>query len=235
VHRAGWPRNEAGLAGPRWTPPGLLAATIVALAAVVGPVSRADARGISPHIHPVSSLRRRGQTKQATVRRSWILISLIALPLVTSTAAVAAPRSHGAAAKPCQATIVTVRGHIGMKFCGPATAKVTVRGHTYSFTGGFCAADVDHKLALQLSLGWDIPAVSGKPNLGKPLFDLGLPTSHETGTLRTLDVGGAKVLANDTAIQGVWSGSAALKGTFHGTGVSGSWNCGGEIYKLDQG
>jgi hypothetical protein len=169
------------------------------------------------------------------MKRILIGIGAMGLPLVITTMAIGSTRSRPSAAKPCQAQIVTVQGHTGMKFCGPATARVTVRGHTYDFRGGFCADDVYNMTALQLSLGWDIPAFSGKPNLGKPLFDLVLTTSDETGTLATLDVGGRKLVQIDTAVQSVWSGSKPLKGTFRGDGVSGSWNCAGQIYNLHQG
>ena len=59
-------------------------------------------------------------------------------------------------------------------------------------------------------------------------------TAHQ-GTLLELDSAGRKLVPDDTAVDASYQPSAALKGTFHGKGVSGTWNCHGGIYKLNQG
>jgi hypothetical protein len=123
----------------------------------------------------------------------------------------------------------------GLQFCGPATAKVTVRGQTYSFKAGFCSHDLAHTLALQLSLGTDIPSFGGggKPNQGRPLFELVLGTASQAGTLLTLDLGGRQLVADDIHVRAHYDASSALSGTLSGRDVSGSWNCKGTIYQLD--
>jgi hypothetical protein len=137
---------------------------------------------------------------------------------------------------PCIAKPVTVGGAAGTQFCGPGTATVKAGGKTYSFKDGFCAYDTQDKLALQLSLGTDIPVFgSGKPNHGRPLFELTLTTSAKSGTLLVVDLGGRKLVPGDTQITASYSSSAALKGTFKGKGVTGTWNCHGSSYKLNQG
>jgi hypothetical protein len=123
-----------------------------------------------------------------------------------------------------------------MQFCGPASATLKVGGKTYSFKEGFCAHDLQNKLALQLSLGTDVPVFgSGKPNHGRPLFELTLSTTAQKGTLLALDFAGRKLVPGDTVVDASYHASAALKGTFQGKGVSGAWNCHGGIYKLNQG
>ena len=126
-------------------------------------------------------------------------------------------------------------GTSGRSSAAPATATVKVGGHSYSFTKGFCAGDIQNHLALQLSLGTDIPSFSGKPNRGLPLLAMTLSTSGKTGTLLTLDVGGRKLVPADTQVAASYKGSAAVKGTFSGRDVTGAWNCHGDIYKLNQG
>jgi hypothetical protein len=163
--------------------------------------------------------------------------TLIALALtIANTASAEVPAAHAVTKAPCVAKPVTVAGSPGTQFCGPATAEVRVGGKIYSFKKGFCAYDLKNKLALQLSLGTDVPVFgAGKPDHGLPLFELTLTTTAQKGTFLALDAGGRKLVPDDTPVDASYTGSAALKGSFRGTGVSGSWNCHGGIYKLNQG
>lgn len=163
--------------------------------------------------------------------------SFVALALTITTAATADGRAAQATTKaPCVAKPITVGGSSGTQLCGPARATVKVGGKTYAFKEGFCAHDLQNKLALQLSLGTDVPVFGrGKPNYGRPLFALTLTTTAQEGTLLALDFAGHKLVPSDTLVDASFRPSAALKGTFHGKGVSGSWNCHGGIYKLNQG
>jgi hypothetical protein len=169
--------------------------------------------------------------------RSVLTASLIASVLTITVAEAAEGRGDNATTKaPCVAKPVTVNGSVGTQLCGPASANVKVGGKTYSFKEGFCAHDLQNKLALQLSLGTDVPVFgSGKPNHGRPFFELSLTTTAQKGTLESLDFAGRQLVPDDTPVSVSYKVGAALKGTFEGKGVSGSWNCHGGIYKLNQG
>jgi hypothetical protein len=162
---------------------------------------------------------------------------VVALALTITSATTADGHvAHKATKAPCVAKPVTVAGSIGTQFCGPASATVKVGGKSYSFRAGFCAHDLQNQLALELSLGTDVPVFGrGKPNHGRPLFELTLTTTAQQGSLLALDVDGRKLVAGDTRVDASYNASAALQGTFRGKGVSGAWNCHGGIYKLDQG
>jgi hypothetical protein len=172
-----------------------------------------------------------------TVRAVLTRFGLIALTLAITSASTADGQGKRATTKaPCVAKPITVGGDSGLQLCGPASATVKVGGKTYSFKKGFCAHDLQNQLALQLSLGTDVPVFgSGKPDHGRPLFELTLTTSAQTGTLLALDFAGRKLVPDDTLVEASYDSSAALKGRFHGKGVSGTWNCHGGIYKLNQG
>jgi hypothetical protein len=171
-----------------------------------------------------------------TVRPLVTGSSFVALALIVTTAATADGRvEHATTKAPCVAKPITVGGNAGTQFCGPASATVKVGGKTYSFKEGFCAHDLQNQLALQLSLGTDIPAFTGKPDHGHPLFELTLSTTAQKGTLLAVDYAGRKLVPGDTLVDATYHASAALKGTFRGKGVSGAWNCHGGIYKLNQG
>jgi hypothetical protein len=169
------------------------------------------------------------------VRSVQLASIFLAVTLAISTAAVADGRAAPDTTKaPCVAKPITVNGSIGTEFCGPATAAVKVGGTTYSFKDGFCAHDLQNQLALQLSLGTDIPAFTGKPDHGRPLFELTLTTTAQKGTLLTVDYAARKVVPGGTSVTASFDATAALKGTFKGKGVTGAWNCHGGIYKLNQ-
>jgi hypothetical protein len=100
-------------------------------------------------------------TVRSALRGSSLIVPVLMIP---TTAGADVRAAHAATKAPCVAKPVTVAGSPGTQFCGPATAKVRVGGKTYSFEKGFCAYDPQNKLALQLSLGTDVPVLgAGKP------------------------------------------------------------------------
>jgi hypothetical protein len=139
----------------------------------------------------------------------------------------ATTRPAHAAVAPCQPRPTTIHGHRALAFCGPATASLSISGHTYDFHGGQCIRVGDQ---LVVSLGFVVKS-DLRHNAGAPNFVLTL-SGHTTGSL-VAEHGGSSVVDHLAGVHkssgpvghGTYSGTTVLQQTpFHG-----SWNCHGQI------
>ena len=153
---------------------------------------------------------------------------------VLVTATVAAATAGGAASKTaggCYSKNATIKGTPVIVACGPASAKLRYKGKSYSFKGGTCFRS---GTGVTIDLGTSL--VSGKQGNGG-FTDFGLDLLPTPTRI-------AQVVADNGTLHLVGSGTyskVAVTGTFKGTagipGVktvpfSGSWSCGGAIYKF---
>jgi len=161
----------------------------------------------------------------------------ITRPLLFLAAALAATcaiglAAHGSSARaaappPCEAKLTKIGGKRAVVNCGPATAALTVDGHTYHYNHGYCSDSKSAGAKLDLDLGTLIAGAKG--NGGEPYFSMLVAASAIGGSVFEADSGGKQVLG-DTLI----TASGEMKGTFTGKDtseeVSGSWNCHGVIW-----
>src|SRR4051794_14465912 len=80
--------------------------------------------------------------------------------LAAALAAGAIAPAPGAQAAACHAGPVTVGGHPGRAFCGPAHAAVRVGGRTFQLRGGSCTRTAG---GLTLNIGTVVPGVARSP------------------------------------------------------------------------
>ena len=137
-------------------------------------------------------------------------------------------------APPCTPKITTIQGHRAAANCGPATATLTIGGHTYTFRNGFCEQSKSSGAAPELNLGTTVIGVKG--NLGKPnlslLIDAKLHSRFGSGSVFGADYGGKSLLAGESLIKA--TGDLPAKGTFtstvsFGAKFTGTWNCHGVV------
>jgi hypothetical protein len=152
------------------------------------------------------------------------------LPLAAAAAVAAAASGNSAPAAgagSCATGMhrVTVRGHPGFRFCGPASAVVHMGGRTLRFSNGLCRRAAG---AFTVNIGTLVPGLrSGKP----PYFGITTHTAR-AGTQRNAALGftyrGRHYAIAD---QVVTLAPGLQKGTFSGrvlastTRVSGSFRC----------
>lgn len=156
---------------------------------------------------------------------------LIATTILAAAAAATAGSAASAAAGACYAKEETIKGKAVIVACGPASAKLHYKGKTYTFKSGTCFRSA---AGVVLDLGTSL-ANGAKGNGGFTDFGLTLLPSPASGTAQiTADSGTLHLTAFSAT-----NSKIALTGTFKGTndasnGVpfTGSWNCGGAIYKF---
>lgn len=153
---------------------------------------------------------------------------LIATTILAAAAAATAGSAASAAAGACYAKEETIKGKAVIVACGPASATLH---KTYTFKSGTCFRSA---AGVVLDLGTSL-ANGAKGNGGFTDFGLTLLPSPASGT--------AQITADDGTLHltafSATNSKIALTGTFKGTndasnGVpfTGSWNCGGAIYKF---
>lgn len=153
---------------------------------------------------------------------------LIATTILAAAAAATAGSAASAAAGACHAKEETIKGKAVIVACGPASATLH---KTYTFKSGTCFRSA---AGVVLDLGTSL-ANGAKGNGGFTDFGLTLLPSPASGT--------AQITADDGTLHltafSATNSKIALTGTFKGTndasnGVpfTGSWNCGGAIYKF---
>jgi hypothetical protein len=160
-------------------------------------------------------------------RRSAHMLTVVAAFAVllgssVATAASTVPSARAAAAA-CRAKKTRVGGHSAYVFCGPATARVSVGGSTYRFSGGTC---IRMGSTLIVSLG---ETVNGdvQHNGGKTYLSLDI--ARDSGDLYAYSHGHS--LFKGPLTLAVIPHGPSRSGAFHGkdalTGVpfTGSWNC----------
>jgi hypothetical protein len=146
--------------------------------------------------------------------------------------AIAGPgASASSAAPPCTPKTPTIKGNPAMALCGPATATLMVGGRTYSFANGFCAEQIPNSDSFQLSLGTDVPTLSGpNNNAGQPFFSMDIANGHTSASVAAAYSGGRKLLANAPMSL---SSKNPMKGSFKSKGpgpsFTGAWNCHGVL------
>jgi hypothetical protein len=153
---------------------------------------------------------------------------LIATTILAAAAAATAGSAASAAAGACYAKEETIKGKAVIVACGPASATLH---KTYTFKSGTCFRSA---AGVVLDLGTSL-ANGAKGNGGFTDFGLTLLPSPASGT--------AQITADDGTLHltafSATNSKIAVTGTFKGTndasnGVpfTGSWNCGGAIYKF---
>jgi hypothetical protein len=152
---------------------------------------------------------------------------------VLVTATFAAGTATGAvtnAAGGCYAKSATIKGKSVIVACGPASAKLRYKGKTYSFKSGTCFRE---GTAVTLELGTSL-ASGADGNGGFTDFSLQLLLVRTHIAQVGADQGKLHLTGAGTYSK------IAVTGTFKGTAGSGgakivpftgSWNCGGAIYK----
>jgi hypothetical protein len=156
-----------------------------------------------------------------------IATTVLAAVVAAGTAGSAASAAAGA----CHAKEETIKGKSVIVACGPASAKLHYKGKTYTFKSGTCFRSA---AGVVLDLGTSL-ASGAKGNGGFTDFGLSLLPSPASGT--------AQITADDGTLHltafSATNSKIAVTGTFNGTndasnGVpfTGSWNCGGAIYKF---
>lgn len=153
--------------------------------------------------------------------------------VIAAVAAAAATPMRAATAPPCTPKITKVQGHQAGVNCGPATAKLTVSGKTYTFRNGFCEQSKSAASALELNLGTIVTGVKG--NAGKPFFSLTVGRNHFVAAVAGADYGGKDLLRGAAALINV-RGIIPSKGSFTqriavGAKFTGSWNCHGVVWQ----
>jgi hypothetical protein len=137
----------------------------------------------------------------------------------------------------CAPRSVTAHGKTETRYCGPATATLRLGGTTYAFRYGRCDSDKAIGLSLGVTLG-TIDYGDLRTNGGRALFQLqidGRPTAIETVNASW----GGKPLILINTVRTSSTGSGLLSGTFQsskgafetGERFSGSWDCGGKLYR----
>ena len=153
---------------------------------------------------------------------------LIATTILAAAAAATAGSAASAAAGACYAKEETIKGKAVIVACGPASATLH---KTYTFKSGTCFRSA---AGVVLDLGTSL-ANGAKGNGGFTDFGLTLLPTPASGT--------AQITADDGTLHltafSATNSKIAVTGTFKGTndasnGVpfTGSWNCGGAIYKF---
>ena len=136
----------------------------------------------------------------------------------------------------CPTRTTTVNGVSGFRFCGPASAKVTTGGRTYTFKAGGCTHNPAAGLTLQLSLGDSFAVINeANQNEGEPRFTFQIGRKHNQGTVEQVHSGGKELAAENTNVKVSWKGKTPLKGTFKSSKIKGSWSCAGHIYSIQTG
>jgi|SRR5665213_177882 len=147
------------------------------------------------------------------------------------TPAVATGSAVSAAAGRCYSKEAKIKGKSVIVNCGPASVKLLYKGKTYVFKSGEC---LNSSGSVTLALGTSM-VNNAKGNGGFTQFSITLLPKPASGTAQvTADDGTLHLVAFSAT-----SSKIAVTGTFKGTNdastaapFSGSWNCGGAIYKF---
>lgn len=183
---------------------------------------RAGKRSVS--VAPMSDLPSR---RTAGPRPILLLAMALVAALAVAVASHASP-ARAAGAPPCEPKLTRIGGKKAAVNCGPATVSLTVSGHTYRYTHGFCSDSKSNGAELDLTLGTLV--VGAKGNAGEPYFSM-LIAAKVGGSVFEADYGGKQVLG-DSLIESSGKTKGAFKGTDIDTGAefTGSWNCHGVIW-----
>jgi len=166
------------------------------------------------------------------MHRTGIATAVLIAATASCTVALTAAASKGNS-PPCTLKIAKVQGHPAGLNCGPATARLTVSGKTYTFRNGFCKQSKQAGAALELNLGTIVTGVKG--NAGKSYFSLTVATNHSISAVGGADYGGKDLLGAAVPLIDV-KGAIPATGTFVqrfavGAKFTGSWNCHGVVWK----
>ncbi len=169
----------------------------------------------------------------ATIEPGVSMRHILIATAIAGVAAAAATPMRAATAPPCTPKITKIQGHQAGVNCGPATARLTISGKTYSFRNGFCEQSRSAASALELNLGTIVTGVKG--NAGKPYFSLTVGRNHFVAAVGGADYGGKDLLGAGMALINV-KGTLPSKGTFTqriavGAKFTGSWNCHGVVWQ----
>ena len=137
-------------------------------------------------------------------------------------------RAHAAAGPPpCEAKITKIGGKKALENCGPATVALTIGGHTYHYTHGYCSDSKSSGAKLDLDLGTLVTGTKG--NAGEPYLAMLIPTAAIDGSVFEADYGG-KQLLGDTLIKSSGGMTGTFKSDFPETPCTGTWNCHGVLW-----
>ena len=160
------------------------------------------------------------------------LLATIILVFATVALATAGGAASSTAGR-CDAKEATIKGKSVIVSCGPASGTVRYKGKTYRFKSGTCLRTAGSvTLDLGTSLVSDAKGNGGFAHMSITMLSNTLPLQvlADDGSL-SID-GSAKF--SGIALKGTFTGTV---GSFGGVGVgkqvpfSGTWNCGGAIYK----
>ena len=154
---------------------------------------------------------------------------LIVATVVAAAISVGAP-SAAVAGTPCLPKQTKISGQSAIVNCGPATATVRYKGKTYKFKSGVCLRT---GTTITMDLGTNF---IGDNNHGYAHFSLTMLSKTTAPVLATngkLVINGTAKLSGLTATGTFTGTNTVIKGTSVTTApMSGSWNCGGTVYKF---
>jgi len=154
---------------------------------------------------------------------------LVSATVALATAGEAASRTAGG----CLPKESKIKGKSVIVNCGPASAKLSYKGKTYTFKPGTCFGESGSvMLDLGISLTNDAKGNGGFAHMSITMLSTHLPAQIQADDGKVSLVGSAKF--SGIAVTGTFSGTV---GSFGGVGTgkqvafSGSWNCGGPTQK----
>jgi hypothetical protein len=155
--------------------------------------------------------------------------------LVCAAVAAAAGNASSSAAGGCYAKEATIKGKSVIVACGPASAKLRYMDKTYVFGPGTCFRSGPGVIIdLGTSMVDEAKGNGGFAHMNITLLSNTVHTVEIQADHGTLALNGSATYSK-IAVTGTFTGT---NGSFGGVGAgktvpfSGSWNCGGAIYKF---
>ena len=166
------------------------------------------------------------------LRFAAALATALTFAIVASAVADGSAPARSATAPPCIPKVGTVKGHVVVTYCGPATATIKIGSRTYTFKNGYCRKDPKNSIPLSLTMG-EISQVRSPANGGQPLFEMTVITIGKLTISHVNADSGGKVLDSIGTV--ALKGSFPSSGTFTSTGFAsphftGSWKCNAPLY-----